>query len=156
MRLLEDELTALHTAIAAFDERTAQVRGWCVTVVSGLMALALTQHQVDLALTASGVIFVFWWIDSHAASIQRVLIRRLQVIEQHFRGQDPLSAVRDPGLQLPGMSAGFINPPHVSGWLGEFRFELSETWSEARSPYRALFYALTLVVVAALSLGALG
>lgn len=148
MRLLEDELSALHSGIAALDARMAQIRGWCVTVVSGILALAITQSLGDLILGAVLVVVTFWWVEAHSAALQRVMIRRLQALEAHFQGRDPLAALLDDKVSLPGMCAAFISPPSVQGWFGEMRFELRETWSEAKSPYRSLFYLLTAVAIA--------
>lgn len=95
LRLLEDELEALHAGISAHDGRISQVKGWCVTVTAGLLALAITQQLPALAFCAAFAVLAFWMADSHLASIQRVLIRREQKMEDHFRGRGTLEAFDD-------------------------------------------------------------
>lgn len=152
MRLLEDELTALHAGITAVDGRMTQVRGWCVTLVSGISALAVTQRRIIILAAAVGVVLLFWWIESQVAAIQRVMIRRIQDIDVHFSGRPAVDAVVDESLALPGMSSAFVSSPQPATWWNEMRDELSGTWREAKSPYLSLFYIL---VLSALSIGAL-
>ena len=147
LRLLEDELGALHAGISAHDGRMAQVKGWCVTVASGLLALAMTQDRPTLALSAVAAVLAFWLAESHIASIQRVMIRRLQFLERHFQGKPATEALSDRQLALPGMASGFIDSPEATGWLREVRTEWNLTLDEARSPYRILFYALVVAGV---------
>lgn len=151
LRLLEDELGALHSGVAGHDARMGQVRGWCLTIASGLLALAVTQAHPILAWSACGAVVAFWFAEAHIASIQRVMIKRLQSIEEHFRGRPPVQALDDVQLELPGMASEIINPASVDTWLKSMKFELDLTLKEGARPYRMLFYALVLVGVVALS-----
>ena len=147
LRLLEDELNACHVGVSAYAGRASQVKGWCITVASGLLALAITQERAAIAFCAVASVCAFWLAESHVASIQRVMIDRLQYLESHFRDRSATEALSDRTLALPGMASGYIDDPKVDNWLKRLRVELDLTIREAKSPYRILFYALIMVGV---------
>lgn len=152
LRLLEGELSALQDGISTHAARISQIKGWCLTIVSGLLFLAISQDEPTLLGCAAVAAAAFWLADSHAASIQRVMINRQQQIERHFLNHSNSSeAIRNKMLVLPGFASAFLDPPEVQGWWSEVEQELVHTWSEAKSPYRLLFYALTLVGIAVIS-----
>lgn len=148
LRLLEDELGALHAGISAHDGWIAQTKGWCITIVAGLLALDITQHRQALSMAAAVVSLAFWLADAHTASIQRVMILRQQQIEHHFKGRPALDSLDDVGLAIPGMASSFLDPPQVQGWFGQVRFEVRLALHEAVSPYRMFFYVVLLIAIA--------
>jgi hypothetical protein len=58
-------LDLVSQAIGRMGQNSFTVRGWCVTVVSAMIALAVDGHSVGLALTALLPITVFWISDAY-------------------------------------------------------------------------------------------
>ena len=153
LRLLEDELGALHAGISAYDGRITQIKGWCVTVASGLLALALTQERPALALGALVAVLSFWLTDSHNASIQQVMMNRHEEIELHFRRRSVIAALDDERFDVLRMARAFDDPEDVKDhWFKQVKYELGQTLSQAVVPYRLFFYVLVLLSVSIVAL----
>jgi|tagenome__1003787_1003787.scaffolds.fasta_scaffold20802608_2 hypothetical protein len=93
LSLLQSELSALESAIRAFDSMSFQVKGWCVTVSLAIAGLAASGHRGLLAIGVAAVLG-FWLVDSQTRGVQRLFIDRSVLLRAALK-TDGLEAFLD-------------------------------------------------------------
>jgi len=138
--LLTREMDTLQENIRAFDGRLVTIKGWAITVVSGIAFLALREEDFGYLIFGGFSVLAFWMIDAMNKGVQRSFIVRYNRIE-HFLRVDFPSALQHrsfKGFNLPDIS-GRVSVRSVARKTSSFR--------AAFYPHTALIYGSMLFLL---------
>jgi hypothetical protein len=87
---LADEYLFLQKTYEDFDNRALSIKGWCITISLGAVALGFDNTGISntiwvfVALSAA----LFWLIEAKWKTFQYANSYRIRVLEAHFRGDE--------------------------------------------------------------------
>lgn len=83
--ILQNEIEQLQEAIRSYDTIVFTIKGWCITVFSALIFVAIDREQSSLLVIAACGVALFWMLDAINKSFQSVFIARYRQIEHYLR-----------------------------------------------------------------------
>lgn len=111
LELLQKEMEMLQNSIRGYDSIVFTIKGWAITVFSGIVLFAIDKQKPFLYLFCMASVLAFWMTDAFYKSIQNILISRYRTIERFLQSSDFEQAManRDFGsFQVPHLQAGFV------------------------------------------------
>lgn len=127
LELLKQEMDMLQNSIRGYDSMLFTIKGWAITIFSGIVLFAVDKQKPVLYLFCIASVLAFWLIDAFYKSTQNLLIKRYRKIEIL--------------LQSPDFETVMINRTFGNFQIPHFQ----ESWVDAQRPER-----LKLVIRAAL------
>jgi hypothetical protein len=94
--LLVKEIEYIHSRIAHYDDLSFKIKGWAVTIWSGIVAFGAREDAPLVVSTSIPAIAAFWILDAYFKQYQRRSMNRMAVIEMFLdsRGYFEESGVR--------------------------------------------------------------
>jgi len=111
LEILQQEIDNLQASIRNYNNILYLIKGWSITLFSGLVALALQQNNPKIILIAIPSSLMFWITETLARIVQRHFIARYHKIEWFLRNESQLEDVWEKrtfrGLNFPDMIARY-------------------------------------------------
>jgi hypothetical protein len=82
---LKQEMEMLQSSIRGYDSILFTVKGWAITVFSGIILFAVDKQKPLLYLFCAASVSAFWLVDAFYKSTQNILIHRYRTIEELLR-----------------------------------------------------------------------
>lgn len=125
----------LQNSIRGYDSIVFTIKGWAITVFSGIILFAFDKQKPLLYLFCVGTILSFWLIDSYFKSTQNILIKRYRDIESFLRSTEFETAIAERSL-------GDFKVPHFQAYFNVSKVKRFQYLFEAASQ----FYTYSLYV----------
>jgi hypothetical protein len=78
----------LQNAIRGYDSILFTIKGWAITLFSGIILFAVDKQKPFLYWFCVAIILGFWFLDAFYKNTQNMLIERYQKIEVFIRSPD--------------------------------------------------------------------
>ena len=89
---LKEEYLFLQQTYEYFDNRALLIKGWCITISLGALALGFDSSKsgfsTSLFLFVGGSALLFWLIEAKWKTFQYANAYRIRIIEANFRGDE--------------------------------------------------------------------
>ena len=90
LEILKQEIDNLQSSIRNYNNILYLIKGWSITIFSGLIALAIQQNNEKIILISIPTVLMFWLIETLARIVQRHFIARYHKIEWFLRSKSRL------------------------------------------------------------------
>lgn len=140
LELLQKEMEMLQNGIRGYDSIVFTIKGWAITVFSGIILFAVDKQKPFLYLFCIASVLAFWLIDAFYKSTQNCLIIRYSKIETFLRSPEfeQVMSSQDFGtFRVPYFQEGFALNKHQ-------RFRLLQ--QAAFQGHTFLLYAFLLIL----------
>jgi hypothetical protein len=82
LELLKQEMEMLQSSIRGYDSVLFTIKGWAITVFSGIILFIVDKQKPLLYLFCIACVFAFWLVDAFYKTTQNFLIYRYRKIEE--------------------------------------------------------------------------
>ncbi len=106
--LLVKEIEYIHSRIAHYDELSFKIKGWAITLWSGIVAFGAKEGLALAVLASVPATITFWIVDAYYKQYQRRSMLRMGVIESFL---DSKGLFEDKGLRAAFTSGEFRDFP---------------------------------------------
>jgi hypothetical protein len=109
--LVKQEMDMLQNSIREYDSILFTIKGWAITLFSGIILFAIDKQTPSLYLFCIVSVLAFWLIDAFYKSTQNFLISRYRRIEELLRSPEFEEIMRNRDF------ANFPVPYFQDGWF---------------------------------------
>jgi hypothetical protein len=105
--LLDRQLGRYQDLVGRLASASAQVKTWCVTVVAGLVAVAVGQHRSALVLLGLVVLIPFAYLDAYYLALERGFRRSSRDLVERVAGDHLDDWTKLVTVEAPGAHEGW-------------------------------------------------
>lgn len=117
LELLKQEMDMLQNSIRGYDSILFTIKGWAITIFSGIILFAIDKQKPLLYLFCIASVLAFWLVDAFYKSAQNFLINRYRKIETLLQSSDFEQIMKD-------RTFGNFQVPHFQdGWFYTKKYE---------------------------------
>ena len=136
---LKEEYLFLQQTYEYFDNRALLIKGWCITISLGALALGFDSSKsgfsTSLFLFVGGSALLFWLIEAKWKTFQYANAYRIRIIEAYFRGDENYQNIVPFQIYNSWFKAYSEDPPiHKCEATKISKTPLSQTFSNAMLP----------------------
>lgn len=146
LEILKQEVDHLQNNIRNYNNILYVIKGWSITLFSGLVALAVQQDRSAILIAALLTIPMFWMIETFARQLQKVFIARYHKVEWFLRSHTKLKAAWEKGA-FPDLNF----PDMIARYSVEDMDVKTSFFYHAKNRHTSSLYIMELFLLAALS-----
>ena len=137
--LLVKEIEYIHSRIAHYDELSFKIKGWAITLWSGIVAFGAKEGLALVVLASVPATITFWIVDAYFKQYQRRSMLRMGVIESFL---DSKGFFEDKGLRAAFTSREVGNFP-IHDPIGSQTRRLNQQFDERYRSRTSLWKCFT-------------